>query len=374
MSISQENFEKLSDSVAELDARKDEHLKDYLVQTRTYKKILADPRKVDLLVGLKGSGKSSLYNTLTQPFPKEESSSRKIIRIGISPLNSTWDLEASKVNILQFSESAKSGLAIYILRHLDENIDSYAEKIAIKNQISKPFSALASLVKSFQGISILGCGVSFKALDKTKGKALEPLPKSQTDPAIEILKKFTDRGFRIEVVTDDADRIFGGHELDKHLLGGFILGSNDLKKQVPGLSVVHIVKSHVKEALFSVEEFTNLSTRAVQYIAWSTDELLELITKRLEFANLAWKDIFGFTEKQYKEYFEFKLRNGPRDLLRHLDIVLQNANGVRKLSLDDFERNEQDYRSYAFQQMQVVFGDVFKDIGEFVRELFKKKA
>ena len=203
---------------------------------------------------------------------------------------------------------------------------------------------------------------------------IEPISKKDTEAAVELLKKFTSRGFKIEVTTDDADRVFGGEEPDKHLLAGFILGSSDLKKQVEGLSVVHILKSHVKESLSSIEEFTNRPKRSIQYIAWSTDELLDLIVKRLRFSGLAWTDVFDFSETEYVKYFEFKLRNGPRDILRHLDVVLDNVNTIRKLQLSDFGASENDYKSFSFQQMQVVYGDVFKDIGDFVRELFKRRT
>jgi hypothetical protein len=250
--------------------------------------------------------------------------------------------------------------------------NSPPDKAKIKNEILKPFNALLTRIQSLQGISILGCGVSFKAPDESA--SFKPLPKGEMNSAVNLLKQLISTGFKVEVITDDADRIFGGDVVDRHLLAGFILGCSDLKKQVEGLSVVHIVKSHIKELLFTVEEFTNLSTRAIQYIAWEPDELLKLIERRLEFGGLTWHDVFGCTQRQLIDFLTPKLRNGPRDLLRYIDIVLQGKKPGEKLNVGDFESKEQDYRLLAFQQMQVVYGDVFNNIGEFVRELFRKKG
>ena len=364
-------FDKLADAVANLDGRQDAHLKDYLVKTKTYETVFASPHKLDLVVGLKGSGKSSLFNTLTERFDERRGES-KLIRIGISPTDATWTGELQKVNILQFSNSAKHGLAVYILRHLTENLESLPDRARIAKEVLRPASALLTRLKSLQGISIFGCGVSFKAPDE--GAAFKPVPKGEMTSAVSLLKKLVATGFRVEVVTDDADRIFGGNVVDKHLLAGFILGCGDLKRQIDGLSVVHILKSHVKELLFTIEEFTNLSTRAIQYIAWEPEELLKLIQRRLEFAEIEWTDVFGCTRTQLMEFLVPKLRNGPRDLLRYIDIVLQGKKLGEKMSLRDFESKEQDYKLLAFQQMQVVYGDVFNNIGDFVRELFKKKG
>jgi len=130
--------------------------------------------------------------------------------------------------------------------------------------------------------------------------------------------------------------------------------------------VVHILKSHMKELLFTIEEFTNLSSRAIQYIAWSPKELLELIERRVGYSKLKWNDVFRCSKEEFLEFMQFKLRNGPRDLLRFIDIVFDSVGNGKAMAIVDFRGKEEDYRLYAFQQMQVVYGDVFKNIGDFV--------
>lgn len=200
-------FERFAEAVSNLDAREDIHLKDYLVRTKTYKSIFDNPRKIDLVVGLKGSGKSALYRTLTDD--DSTNTGGKTIRIGISPADATWIQESQKVNLLQFSESAKTGLALYILRHIAENVDSLPDRAKIRNEILKPLNMIFERVKSLQGFSIFGCGVTWKAPDGTEGH-FKRIPKEQASTAITLLQKLVSAEFEIHVVTDDADRIFGG--------------------------------------------------------------------------------------------------------------------------------------------------------------------
>jgi hypothetical protein len=144
-----------------------------------------------------------------------------------------------------------------------------------------------------------------------------------------------------------------------------------LKSAIDGITVVHILKSHVKELLDTIEEFTNRSTRLVTYISWDNGELLELISKRLKYSSLLWQDVFAISESDFTEIVAPRLRNGPRDLLRYIDIILQRKSLGQKISKTDFDDVADDYRQLAYQQMQVVYGDVFSNVGEFVRELFK---
>src|SRR5262249_3324213 len=103
-------------------------------------------------------------------------------------------------------------------------------------------------------------------------------------------------------------------------------------------------------------------------------ELLELIERRVGYSKLKWNDVFRCSKEEFLEFMQFKLRNGPRDLLRFIDIVFDSVGNGKAMAIVDFRRKEEDYRLYAFQQMQVVYGYVFKNIGDFVREMFKKGA
>jgi len=99
--------------------------------------------------------------------------------------------------------------------------------------------------------------------------------------------------------------------------------------------------------------------------------LLELIERRLSFAGLKWTSAFKCSPEELSKFLEFKLRNGPRDLLRFIDVVLEELGNDKAVTLADFKAKEGDYRLPAFKQMQAVYGDVFKNIGDFVREMFK---
>jgi len=366
--VTKSSFKRFVEAVSTLDSRKDSHLNDYFVQTDTYKLILGEGRNVELVVGLKGSGKTSLYNILTSQSTKDKIGT---VSIGISPSDAHWAHQIENANILQFAESAKMGLALYILRHLQSPIDEINDKIRIKNELFRPVLTLLDRLKGLQGISIFGCGINLKVPDEIKKQEFKAIGKNESAPAIKLLKSIVDSGYSINIVTDDADRIFGGESLNKHLLGGFILGCSDLKNEIDGITIVHIVKSHVKELLDSIEEFTNRSTRLTTYISWSDAELVELLKKRLKYSKLQWNDVFSISKEDFVEVVSPRLRNGPRDLLRYVDLILQRKVFGEKIGKADFDDVADDYRELAYQQMQVVYGDVFSNVGEFVRELFK---
>jgi hypothetical protein len=246
------SFKRFTEAVSTLDSRKDSHLNDYFVKTDTYKVILDEMKKVELVIGLKGSGKTSLYNTLTS------TSGRGQVSIGISPSDAHWTHQIQNVNILQFAESVRIGLALYILRHLQSHIEDINDKARIKQELFKPLLTLFNRLKGLQGISIFGCGVNLKVPDGANKESFEAIGKSESASAIKLLKDIVSSGYSVRIVTDDADRIFGGESLNKHLLGGFILGCSDLTSEIDGITVVHILKSHVKEQLIPLRKIGQL--------------------------------------------------------------------------------------------------------------------
>ncbi len=229
------------------------------------------------------------------------------------------------------------GLALYILRHLQSHIDEINDKIRIKNELFRPVLTLLDRLKGLQGISIFGCVIILRVPDEIRKQEFIAIGKNESAPAIKLLKKIVDSCYSINIVTDDADRIFGGESLNKHLLGGFILGCSDLKNEVNGITIVHILKSHVKESLYSIEEFTNRSTRLTTYISWSDAELVELLMKRLKYSKLQWNNVFSISKEDFVEVVSPRLRNGPRDLLRYVDLILQRKVFGEKIGKADFD-------------------------------------
>jgi len=79
-------FETFVKSISDLDARKDRHLREYFVETSTFNSIVENPRQAELVIGLKGSGKTALYSMLTDQ--STILGGGQNIKIGMSPSQS----------------------------------------------------------------------------------------------------------------------------------------------------------------------------------------------------------------------------------------------------------------------------------------------
>src|SRR5258707_418347 len=102
------------------------------------------------------------------------------------------------------------------------SLDSWIER---KNRLLNPAGKIASLLKRFQGFSIMGVGLTLKPGERVE--SFKPLPSRDHSALIRLLKEFGDAGNRIRIVIDDPDRLFTrGSTFDPQLLAGYILGTS----------------------------------------------------------------------------------------------------------------------------------------------------
>src|SRR5436305_1104841 len=91
------------EAVSALDGRADQSIQEYHVSTGVFKKIVASGAPTMAIVGLKGSGKSTLYRSIAERWVWEP----KLIAAGLSPETASFEPIASNLNCLQFEKAVR---------------------------------------------------------------------------------------------------------------------------------------------------------------------------------------------------------------------------------------------------------------------------
>jgi energy-coupling factor transporter ATP-binding protein EcfA2 len=367
------------ETISELDGRSDQQIRSYYVETAALKRIRQSNVPSIGMVGLKGSGKTTLFRLLTEAWVEEPGT----IRVGLAPDRSEFEGYADRLNCLQFANSVRSGMAIFLAELIDENIKLLpAEErsrltawIERKAAIFKPGTVAVDLLKRLRGLQILGCGLEIgDASERGNEFKLQRIPTVESSAIWSLLTDFQSYNIRIRIVVDDPDRLFTHNgKGDPHLLAGYILGTNEISKSLRYVQFVHIIKSNVLQELNTVEEIANLPHDYFDYISWSRDELQKLIESRISYANLAPTDVFIDPVSDAVSVISEQIRNGPRDTLRYLEIILKSSPNA-KVSIDTISNSNSKFKRSARQQMEAVYNTLYEGIEPFLNAMFSGGA
>lgn len=365
---------KFVNSVSSLDARTDLEIEKYFVPTKSIQAAHRSKRPTIAIVGLKGSGKTTLYRSLAEGWNEVPSS----IPIGLANDSVAFESYFDKINCLQFEQSVRTGMMLFILRALDEHKDGFGEdpKFSLwlrrKEKLLDASGKVARLLKRFQGLSLMGVGLNFKAGEAPQ--RFSPLTKPETDELESILDDFGQNGPGIHIIIDDPDRLFTkGTSFDPHLLAGYILGTNFIASRFSFVRFTHVVKSSVFDNLQDVEEMANLPYDYFNYVSWSRSELIDLIRARISYCGADAADLFEDPVNFAVDIFLTKIRNGPRDILRYIEIILKSAPDA-KVSEQTIVEHAAAFKQEARRQMSSVYGTLYEGIESFSEYIFADAA
>lgn len=369
--------ERFIEIISELDGRSDQEIQSYYVETAALKRIQNSKTPAIGMVGLKGSGKTTLFRLLTETWLEEPG----VIRVGLAPDRSEFEGYAERLNCLQFANSVRTGMAILLAELIDKKIEllppqdrsnlaPWAER---KAAIFKPGTVAVDLLKRFRGLQILGCGFEIgDSADRDHSLKIRQIPKADNSAIWSLLEDFQKYNIQIRIVVDDPDRLFTFNgKGDPDLLAGYILGTNEISKLLRYVQFVHIIKSNVFQELISVEEIANLPDDYFDYISWSEDELSKLVKSRMDYAQISPDEIFSDPMKDSINIIAEQIRNGPRDTLRYLEIILKSNNNA-KVSIDTITATSGRFKRAARRQMETVYSSLYDGIEPFLGAIFSK--
>lgn len=239
--------EKFVDSIKELDGKSDTNIQDYFYENKSFRTI-RDAKDLGVVIGLKGSGKSSLLARIAP----SSTIDAKTIAIRFSPDEvQAFAHQGEQVSPLQFANSVKLGLAAFLVREIEEKgllaklgADQHKEE-DIRAKIDLLGEEVIARMKALEGVSLLSLGLKWK-LPGAKGKLFQPLSAKDSAGIYDVIDAALAAGITIRVVTDDIDRIFSSGAIsDPVLIGGFLLGARDLGRSHKSVRITNIVKSNV---------------------------------------------------------------------------------------------------------------------------------
>lgn len=365
------------DSCRELAGDLDQKLKAYVTPTKALAALESTSSDAAVAVGLKGTGKSSAYRYLTE-FKVPD------VVVAINPDSYEFTLPARNLHYAAARKQFEHDLVLEALRAIVNAEDRARKKgataamiAAARKQVTSYLETVkkaAGRVKGFGG-SILGCGFTIQVADAQTSVGL--LLRKDIESAREALKKICDAGVVVRIVIDDPEHVFSAtKDLDTHLLGGLCLAAIGLRRAIKNFKVVIFLKTHVYHPVAAAMEDLSKYPDHMVRLTWTRPELLTLIERRLSAASLRIEDLFkakaATDGKQIIEQMVPNIRNGPRDLLRWLDLALlasndspvtmAHINGVAGKASRD-----------AFVEMERAHFESYPQLGSVVKTIFKAK-
>jgi hypothetical protein len=354
----------------------DTRLSGYYVVTPAMRDLATFKSAQGLAVGLKGIGKTAAYRYLTE-FDKKTPD----ITVGI---------DSNKYNLYLVNKDLKYDACRKQFRHdiILEALRAFAEGPvlvqrrvqsslvkAAKKELKSYTAMLRKLGGNLQGlsVSILGCGFTLP-LSSQQPLALGLRTNKDIENAFDTLKTICDSGVKIRIVIDDPENVFSAtNELDVPLVGGLCLAALELAQLVPNLKVVILLKTHVYYPVLSRVDDLRGYPDHMGRLSWDKDALASVVQGRLGWTQTKWTDVFAGGESDGRALIEFmcgKIRNGPRDLLRWIDLALQSAAGA-KISKDTIEKTRRKSSLDSLAELKAAHGETYPEIGAVLRIIFR---
>jgi hypothetical protein len=359
-----------------LDAGIDGSLSRYITKTKAIEALMDFKSRALVAVGLKGIGKSSAFRYLTEiDTPSNQ------VTIGINPDKFALHLIDRNLSYTTYRKQFEHDIVVEALGGIIASQDTLQTQIpGIKQLIESAkkgqksyFEAVKRFVGRGIGASALGFGIN---LGKADGPVLVGLrPQKDVRAQYDTLVALCNAGVRVRIVVDDPEQVFSAsRDLNEELVGGFCLAAIVLSDAIPNLKIIALLKTHIYQpVLRAVDDLTRYPDHTIP-LRWTPEELLEVLQRRIRAEKQKWTDLFEGTEEAGKQLIRRELRNitrnGPRDLLRTLDIAFQKSSTGKigdKEIVSAREKGSQD----SLDELTSAYNSQYPQLGDVVSAVFR---
>jgi hypothetical protein len=354
----------------------DAKLSGYYVVTPAVQGLAAFESNQGLAIGLKGIGKTAAYRYLAEFDTKTPD-----IIVGIDSNKYSLYLTNKDLKYDACRKQFRHDLVLEGLRAFSDSSKAVRERIApsvakaAAKQVKSYTAMLGKLKANLQGmnISILGSGFTLPLASQSP-VAIGLRTNSEIESALETLKAICDAGIRIRIVIDDPENVFSAtNELDVPLVGGLCLAALELAKLIPNLKVIVLLKTHVYYPVLSRVDDLRGYPDHIGRLSWNEERLTSVVQGRLRWTGTKWTDVFTGSESEARTMVQDmcrKVRNGPRDLLRWMDLTLQLAGGG-KVSKSTVEKARKKSSLDALAELEAAHAETYPKIGAVLRIVFR---
>lgn len=362
----------LKEVFKKLDSGTDENLKSYFIITTAINELGHFESRKALAVGLKGVGKTAAYRYFT------EFDHTADIIVGINTDKFSVYLPNKNLNYATTRKQFEHDIVMEALRAVTENRKSLTKKVnkSLLDRAAKHVSSYTDTLKSvagrFGGVSILGFGFTIHHPDTPVAVGLRE-ERDITD-AFNLLKELCASGVKIRIVVDDPEHVFSAHrELDTHLIGGFCLAALRLSEAIPGFKVIALLKTHVYYPILLDVDDLRRHPDHMERLCWIKEELVEVVANRIRWAGSTWTNFFEGTDQQARQMVEgmcTNVRNGPRDLLRWIDLSLQDTKDA-KIGQGTLNKTKKRMSLDSLGELESAHSSKYTKIGAVIKAIFR---
>jgi hypothetical protein len=361
-----------------LRAAQDDKLADYYVVTPSVSNLAGFATGCGLAVGLKGVGKTAAYRHLSD-FDR----STPDVTVGIDSDRYSLYLSDRNLKTDACRKQFKHDIILEALRAFSASPDSVKKKpdANLVKAAGKQVETYAALLKKagarMQGfsISVLGCG--FTLPTGASPVALGLRAEKDVDSALNTLKAICNSNVKIRIVIDDPENVFSAtNKLDVPLVGGLCLAALELSQLIPNLKVIVLLKTHVYYPVLSRVDDLHDYPDHMARLSWDEESLVSAVDSRLKSSGTKWADVFSGGEQAGRSLVKAmsqNIRNGPRDLLRWIDLSLQSAAG-NKISKDTIDKTRTKSSRHSLGELESAHADLYPEIGEVLKIVFRNKG
>jgi hypothetical protein len=224
-------------------------------------------------------------------------------------------------------------------------------------------------------ISIIGIGLTIQR-DHSKPEGL--LPEKDISNARRLLTDICKSGIKIRMVIDDPEEVFSrGSGLDVQMLAGFCLASLRLSSMIPGLKIIGLLKTHVYHPVNKYTEDLSKYPDHATSLSWSKGELQQLIAQRLQATSVDWEQLFSSSstasQGRLMQTLIKGVRNGPRDLLRWLDLSLTTSQ-EKPVNATILSQSFEEMGINSFDEFTRAHSCSYENIDLLIKTLFSNKT
>lgn len=362
------------ESLTRLSAGSDADLKDYFTVTESIRQLADFGSNKVLAVGLKGIGKTATFRHFTEMRADDD-----VVVIGINEKLYKLYLPSMGLNFAACRDQFEHDLIVEALRGISES-GAMKARIGTKNvnaakaEVSSYRRVLEAAAGAFRGVSILGCGFTIAPPQKV---LVGLRPRDEVRASFELLKRICAAGASVRIVVDDPEFVFSAaQELDVGLIGGFFHAALGISRQIPQLKVIVLTKPQVFDPVERrTPDFDKYPDSRVD-LSWTRDELVELISGRLQWARTEWTQAFAMPETKARAFLASRvcdgIRNGPRDLLRWVALARTHAQ-ADQVAEASFEAVRKETAKYSLKSLGQSFEALYPRITDVVATIFRQE-
>jgi hypothetical protein len=180
---------------------------------------------------------------------------------------------------------------------------------------------------------------------------------------MEIMKDdlFTDHQRKYYIVIDDLDTEWIEDSLRLELIGAMVDVIKEFR-QLQGIKIIISLRENLNEIVFAKHQHKGSQREKLKplysKLEWSTEELKELINRRLLFLSeneLDINDAFNQIRRSNKKGLDYVLErtfNRPRDVISFMNHIIANSNNKTSFSSDIISKAEPEYSIERFQALE----------------------